>query len=74
MSKAKNKNKEKTKKPMNLREKLLVGLLIFSTVIGGYLMLRVKEQATEREIWKEMRDESRSEKNESKSNVWVVKT
>jgi Tfp pilus assembly protein PilO len=66
MFKAKNKNKEKTKQPMNLREKLLVGLLIFSSVIGGYLMLRVKEQTTQREIWKEMRDESRSDKKQAK--------
>jgi len=53
--------KKSEKKPMALREKILVGILLFSCVIGGYLMLRVKDQTTQRAVWKEMLEESRQD-------------
>jgi Tfp pilus assembly protein PilO len=54
------------KKPMALREKALVGILLISCVIGGYLMLRVKDQTTQRAVWKEILEESRQDVRKTK--------
>jgi Tfp pilus assembly protein PilO len=62
----KSKGKKTEKKPMALREKVLVGILIISCVIGGYLMLRVKDQTTQRAVWKEMLEESRQDVRKTK--------
>lgn len=47
------------KKSVSIREKLLVGILLLALLIGGYMMLRVKEQVTQREVWAERLKESR---------------
>ncbi len=62
----KSKGKKTEKKPMALREKVLVGILLISCVVGGYLMLRVKDQTTQRAVWKEVLEESRQDVRKTK--------
>lgn len=50
------------KKPISVREKLLIGVLAISCVIGGYLMLRVKTQITQREVWQEQLTDSQDDR------------
>lgn len=47
---------------MSLREQLLIGILVLSVVIGSYIILRVQVQATQKLLWQEQLDTSRSAK------------
>ena len=53
---------KKIKKPISLREQLLIGILVLSGVIGSYIMLRVQVQTTQKLLWQEQLDDSRSAK------------
>ena len=53
---------KKIKKPMSLREKLLTLMLILSAFIGSYIILRVQVQTTQKLVWQEQLDSSRSAK------------
>lgn len=53
---------KKIKKSMSLREQLLIGILVLSVVIGSYIILRVQVQATQKLLWQEQLDTSRSAK------------
>lgn len=47
---------------MSLREKLLTLMLILSAFIGSYIILRVQVQTTQKLVWQEQLDSSRSAK------------
>ena len=47
---------------MSLREKLLTLMLILSAFIGSYVILRVQVQTTQKMVWQEQLDSSRSAK------------
>lgn len=56
------KTTKSVKKPISIREKLLIGVLFISCIIGGYLMLRVKMQITQREVWQEQLTDSQDDR------------
>ena len=50
------------RKPVSLREKILIGVLVIACIIGGYLMLRVKAQLIQYQVWDEQLSDSRNER------------
>ncbi|MFB0979691.1 MAG: hypothetical protein QMC62_02090 [Alteromonadaceae bacterium] len=53
---------KKIKQPMSLREQLLIVVLGVSALIGSYIVLRVQVQTTQKMVWQEQLDTSRSAK------------
>ncbi|QUM84945.1 MULTISPECIES: hypothetical protein [unclassified Moritella] len=56
------KTTKSVKQPISIREKLLIGVLVIACIIGGYLMLRVKMQITQREVWQEQLTDSQDDR------------
>jgi len=58
----------KVKQPVSLREQILIAVLVLSGIIGAYVMLRVQDQTTQKLVWKEQLDSSRSAKKSARTH------
>jgi len=58
----------KIKQPVSLREQILIAVLVLSAIIGAYVMLRVQVQTTQKLVWEEQLETSRSAKKSARTH------